>query len=61
MNKQIFNKCKTLAEYNKMSNPSRMIFYRKNKLIIDHEAMLYNEISTNRRELGENKKIHKIN
>ena len=65
MNKQIFKKCKTLGEYHKLTfpqvkTPDSIMFYHKNKEIIDFEGTMYSQIHHDRIKLGGNKRIHKI-
>ena len=65
MNKQIFKKCKTLGEYHKLTFPiartsESMAFYHKNKTAIDFEGTMYSQIHHDRKKLGGNRKIHKM-
>ena len=65
MNKEIFKKCKVLGKYHELTYPlstsESAIFYQKNKDVIDFEGKLYSEIYNNRRKMGGDDKIHKIN
>jgi len=65
MNKQIFKKCKTLGKYHELSVSSNYskysIFFQLNSGVIELEGKLYGEISNNRRRMGGDDKIHKIN
>jgi len=70
MNKQIFNKYKTLGEYHKLTFPTltfprtktseSLAFYHKNKTVIDFEGTMYSQIRHDREMLGGDNKIHKI-
>jgi hypothetical protein len=70
MNKHILKKYKTLGEYHKLTFPTltfprsktseSLTFYKKNKLVIDFEGTMYNQIRHDREILGGNKRIHKI-
>ena len=67
MNKQIFNRCPTLGEYHMMALPyvksqaEYMEFYYQHKEMIDMEAKIYSEIFNDRKTMGGNNEIHKIN
>ena len=65
MNKQIFNKCKVLGKYYELTFPTNnsksAIFFQQNSKVIELEGKLYSEISNNRRRMGGDDKIHKIN
>ena len=67
MDKQIFKRCPTLGEYHGMALPyvksqeEYREFYKQHKEIIDMEAQVYSEIFNNRKTMGGNDKIHKIN
>ena len=64
MDKQIFKKCKTLGKYYGLTNPlstyESAIFYQKNKTVIDFESVMYGQIYQDRKVLGGDNKIHKI-
>ena len=64
MNKQIFKKCKVLGKYYGLTVPlstfQSAIFYQRNKTVIDSESVMYGQIYQDRKVLGGNKKIHKI-
>ena len=67
MNKQIFKRCPTLGEYHMMALPyvksqaEYMEFYYQHKEMIDMEAKIYSEIFNDRKTMGGNNEIHKIN
>jgi hypothetical protein len=67
MDKRIFKKCPTLGEYHGMALPyvksqeEYMLFYYQHKEMIDMEAQVYSEIFNDRKVLGGNDGIHKIN
>jgi len=64
MNKEIFKKCKVLGKYHELSvssnNSKFAIFFKENSKVIELEGKLYSEISNNRRRMGGDEKIHKI-
>jgi hypothetical protein len=64
MNKEIFKKYRTLGEYYELSvssnNSKFTIFFQQNSEVIELEGKLYSEISNNRRRMGGDDKIHKI-
>ena len=64
MNKQIFNKCKVLGKYHELTFPynssKSAIFFQQNSEVIELEGKLYSEIYNNRRKMGGDDKIHKI-
>ena len=64
MNKQIFKKCKVLGKWYELTVPlspyHSAVFYQKNKTVIDFESKLYGEIHQDRKVLGGDDKIHKI-
>ena len=64
MNKQIFRKYKTLAKWYELTVPisssKSAIFYQKNRLVIDFESVMYGKIYQDRKVLGGDDKIHKI-
>jgi len=62
MDKRIFKKCPTLGEYHMMALPYvKMEFYYQHKEMIDMEAKIYSEIFNDRKKLGSDDKIHKMN
>jgi hypothetical protein len=67
MNKQIFNRCPTLGEYHGMALPyvksqeEYREFYKQHKEMIDMECIIYSEIVNDRKTMGNNYEIHKIN
>ena len=64
MNKQIFRKYKTLAKWYELTVPlssfQSAIFYQRNKTVIDSESVMYGKIYQDRKVLGGDDKIHKI-
>jgi hypothetical protein len=64
MHKQIFKKCEVLGEYYELTFPTNnsksAIFFQQNSEVIELEGKLYCEISNNRRRMGGDDKIHKI-
>lgn len=64
MNKQIFKKYKTLGKYYGLTVPlntfQSAIFYQRNKTVIDSESVMYGKIYQDRKVLGGDDKIHKI-
>lgn len=67
MNKQIFKKCPTLGMYHALATPfvKKMAeykeFYKQHKESIDSELIVYSTVSNDRKKLGGDDKIHKIN
>ena len=67
MDKQIFKRCPTLGEYHGMALPyvksqaEYREFYKQHKEMIDMEAQVYSEIFNDRKTMGGNNEIHKIN
>jgi hypothetical protein len=67
MNRHLLKKYKTLGQYHEMTTPHNFspkesfMFYEKNKEVIDFESTMYSQISHDRKMLGGNKRIHKIN
>jgi hypothetical protein len=66
MDKRIFKKCPTLGEYHMMALPyvksqeEYREFYNQHKEMIDMEAKIYSEIFNDRKTIGSDDKIHKI-
>jgi hypothetical protein len=64
MNKNIFNKYKTLGKWYDLTVPistsKSAIFYQKNKTVIDFESVMYGQIHNDRKKMGGDDKIHKI-
>ena len=65
MNKQIFKKCKVLGKWYELTVPlsayHSAIFYQRNKTLIDSESLMYGQIYQDRKVLGGDDKIHKMN
>jgi hypothetical protein len=64
MDKRIFKKYKTLGKYYGLTVPlntfQSAIFYQRNKTVIDSESVMYGKIYQDRKVLGGDDKIHKI-
>ena len=65
MDIHILKKYRTLGEYHKLTfpqvkTPDSIMFYHKNKEIIDFEGTMYSQIRHDREMIGGNNKIHKI-
>jgi hypothetical protein len=66
MDKRIFKKCPTLGEYHGMALPyvksqaEYREFYNQHKEMIDMECIIYSEIVNDRKKMGSDDKIHKI-